>query len=863
MQRQQSWFLSAGAMFAALAIGVAATAAESGIEAVQMAYARATLAAAGKQADLTVVADLGHPEAFRIRSADGKTTVEGGSCVALCYGVRAWLEDEYEPEQMDKPDFEIRGTTLWLGGEVVGGRIAPYRSGFDATRLPWFFDRVFMTRYLELLAAARYNTLFVWASHPFPYILDLPDYPGATKLTPEQLRQNQEQFRWFTAECARRGIRVLLHFYNIHLPETLADKFRAHPSWGAAAVTKPTPESARYYKYVLARYFREFESVGLYICPGETLGTAHQLAWFRDVIFAAARESGQNPPLVLRDWTMDMGFRAQIGGLYENCYSELKHNDESFTSPVPDRRHEQWRGVLKGHVVNLHGPPMDLQPMRWGSPVLIRETVSQWRSLGFVKGAEVYALSCFDWPLTQDKLEPKQHGYREQVQGRTLLSLDRDAIYLHAFGRYLWRSRRDEQAERTYWQNYLARKFQSPEVGKLLYQWYVMTGPISPGMQNLTAVKFGNFWATVMLQNQAVDQILNARQQIDDVPVTLTRPAGLTGQLYYSQPVDLGFFQRYQARYALPALTQRLSMPVAQYARELEAGRTVTDAMTPDRVCDLLCELAAEALATARAAQQAGQATAAAEELGRFVSDSEMYLLATEALRHKVRAAILKARLLQNGKADLGEAFLKHLEQSVAVYEKLAELTSRTYRHGNDLMGRHWNKEGLAEFRQDLAAQRKWLEAFQAARREKVPAGGVYVEAETMAGPWRIGNDRYAGFLGTGYAASWYAAGAADPTPLTGTLQMPTGGEYTVWVRALLGGAHQDRALAVEVAGRRLEPTHAGKGPSAGAFSWEHAGRVQLSAGAVEIRVHPVGKGHPTADALVLAPDANWKPREK
>ena len=51
-------------------------------------------------------------------------------------------------------------------------------------------------------------------------------------------------------------------------------------------------------------------------------------------------------------------------------------------------------------------------------------------------------------------------------------------------------------------------------------------------MQNLTATKFGNFWATVMLQNQGVDQILNARKRIDDVPITLTRETGYTKQIY-------------------------------------------------------------------------------------------------------------------------------------------------------------------------------------------------------------------------------------------------------------------------------------------------------------------------------------------
>jgi hypothetical protein len=27
-------------------------------------------------------------------------------------------------------------------------------------------------------------------------------------------------------------------------------------------------------------------------------------------------------------------------------------------------------------------------------------------------------------------------------------------------------------------------------------------------------------------------------------------------------------------------------------------------------------------------------------------------------------------------------------------------------------------------------------------------------------------------------------------------------------------------------------------------------------------RIHPVGKRHPTADAMLLTPDADWKPRD-
>ena len=156
-----------------------------------------------------------------------------------------------------------------------------------------------------------------------------------------------------------------------------------------------------------------------------------------------------------------------------------------------------------------------------------------------------------------------------QAAGRKLLWLDRDALYLEAFGRYLWKADRDPQAEQQHWEQYLARKFGSAKAGKALYQWYVLTGPISPGMQNLTATRFMNWWPTVMLQNQDLDRILKARQRIDDVPAWLTKATG--SEDYYSQPVDTYFFERYKAKYHLPALTQRLSMPVQQYAEALNA----------------------------------------------------------------------------------------------------------------------------------------------------------------------------------------------------------------------------------------------------------------------------------------------------
>ena len=146
------------------------------------------------------------------------------------------------------------------------------------------------------------------------------------------------------------------------------------------------------------------------------------------------------------------------------------------------------------------------------------------------------------------------------------------------------------------------------------------------------------------------------------------------------------------------------------------------------------------------------------------------------------------------------------------------------------------------------------------AKNGKLSGGDVYIEVENMKGPWKTDDYKYKGYRGESYAASPYSLAASEPIPMVANIEIEREGDYSVWVRALKGGSHQDRALNVEVAGDRLQPTHVGKGPAGGEFSWEKAGTIKLAAGAIELKVHPVGKRHPTADAIVLTQNPDWDP---
>ena len=119
---------------------------------------------------------------------------------------------------------------------------------------------------------------------------------------------------------------------------------------------------------------------------------------------------------------------------------------------------------------------------------------------------------------------------------------------------------------------------------------------------------------------------------------------------------------------------------------------------------------------------------------------------------------------------------------------------------------------------------------------------------------WKTGAAKYSDFEGSGYIAP---EKAGETSPLIGRFKVDSGMKCKVSVRALKGGAHQDRALAVEVADKRLKTTHQGHGPAAGEFIWEEAGTVTLSSGIVEIKLRPVGKRHPCVDAIMLTPDTD------
>jgi hypothetical protein len=656
-------------------------------------------AAAGTKAlEYRLDPKLGHPEAFAIEDVAGTRRIVAGGAAGALYGMQELTLPHSVVGAEGKPDFNLRGAVLMM--------LSPswaYQSDLSPEVYPWFFDRPLMTRYLDYLFSARLNTLVLWSGHLFPHILELPDYPDASQFSRDEIRRNQEQFRWLTTEAAKRNITVLTHFYNIHISEHMAEAMGRKGTDESDATRYIVPDDfvRKYYATILSRYFAEFPNVGLYICPGESLALKEQQPWFRDVVFKAAIDSGKNPKLIIRDWTLDPDFQRALPELYPNLYSELKHNDETITSPWPDVRHEVWKGVLSGHIVNLHDPA-DATPYRVGSPRLIGEMVIRWKQAGFFTGAWFYPPQCWNWPATLD-VRPDGAG--------PLVNFERDELWHLLEGRYLWRADRDPVKEQNWASAWLGRKFGDERIGRSVTEWYDLTGPILPGLQNLTAVRFGNFFPTsIAAVHATVDDILTYRTRLDDPRPE--GPTGLTNQRYYSQPIDAYTLELYQARHGNERLKDLRSLPVAQLAVELAAGRQGAGYVRPDDLLELYLDMARQARKKARdAVEMRGHDP---EELQRFVQDSECLVLTVEYYQSKVLAALEKKRFQLTGDKSCLARFRRNMETSVVKYEELFTTARRYYRAGSPMF-HAWTWEQTFERRVkwDYELQLKWLAGFE------------------------------------------------------------------------------------------------------------------------------------------------------
>ncbi|QBE96156.1 hypothetical protein PMF13cell1_01694 [Blautia producta] len=596
-------------------------------------------------------------EGFYIESCPARLTViSGGSETGALYGCMELKERVERMGEMpteitfgDAPVFKLRGPAVGLQKTKVEAPRLTYEYPITPERFPWFYDRDMWTKFMDMLLDMRCNVLYIWSGHPFSSLVKVPDYPEALEVTEEEFQKNRELFGWLTKECDRRGIWVVLKFYNIHIPLPFA---RAH---GLELLqSNISPLVADYTRQSIREFIKSFPHIGLMVCLGEALrGTQNKTDWFMDTIIPGVKdgvkEAGltEKPPIILRGHDCDpIGAMEEAKKKYTNLYTMWKYNGESLTTYYPkgnwQKIHQSLSGLGTTHIMNIH-ILADLEPFQFNAPLYIQKCVQAGQNRYGCNGLHLYPLFYWDWPYTPDKVSPR------------LLQMNRDYIWFAAWFRYAWNPDREENTEREHWENVFARHYGiSREMAEKLLTAQENLAQCAPKLLGRVGITEGN--RQTLSLGMSMSQFTN---------VTRFRP---NRELWESvarkgeQPDDYMIKEINKEQHLGETPYDCVEEVIAHAEKALDLCREVAAAQGEDR-----------------------------EDLNRLYTDARAVYSMTISYCRKIEAAmeILRYKYTMDekcrGDIKLLEKAEQKMSESLEEYKKLASLTEETYLYANSM----------------------------------------------------------------------------------------------------------------------------------------------------------------------------------
>lgn len=586
---------------------------------------------------------------YVIAGADATGALYG--CLELAERIQAENEIPHEIFYGDAPALKLRGPVVGLQLTKLEPPRKTYEYPITPGRFPWFYDKELWKKHLDMMLKERCNVLYIWSGHPFSSLVKLPDYPEALEVTEEEFRMNREVFEWLTAECDKRGIWVVLKFYNIHIPLPFAE----HHGLELLQRT-PTPLVADYTYKSIVEFIKSFPHIGLMVCLGEALrGYQYKTEWFLDVILPAVKEGieaaglTEMPPLILRAHDCDAtGIMDEAMKQYSNLYTMWKYNGESLTTFLPAGQwqeiHQELSSHGQTHIMNIH-VLANLEPFRFAAPSFIQKCMQAGCNRLGGSGLHLYPLFYWDWPYSPDKAEPR------------LQQLDRDWLWYETWFRYAWNPDRDPKTERLYWMNRIADHFEcSLQGAELLLDAIEAAGEIGPRILRRVGITEGN------------------RQTMS---LGMTMP-------------EFTHVKKFRPNYELwKSASTPGEIPDEYVERELR-GEKHWGETPPDMIAEVRY-YAKRAVEKVQAAAQYMTDSPLKRELEYWTTDIEAMQLMAESYCKKIEAAI-QILFYKNtmdeelhGNLELLESARELMKESLELYRELAQLTDKTYLYANSM----------------------------------------------------------------------------------------------------------------------------------------------------------------------------------
>lgn len=597
-------------------------------------------------------ADSLEHEGYTITTEGSEITITGNDASGTLYGCMELMSRIKDAKKLpvdlnieDKPEMVLRGTCVgiqkpyYLPGRTV------YEYPYTEESFPWFYDKELWIEYLDMLAANKMNSLYLWNGHPFASLVKLDDYPFAVEVDDETFKKNEEMYNFLTVEADKRGIWVIQMFYNILVSKPFAEHYGIKTQDRSRPIT---PLLSDYTRKSVAAFIEKYPNVGLLVCLGEAMDTYEDdVEWFTKTIIPGVQDGlkalniAEEPPIVVRahDTDCKMVMDAALP-LYKNLYTMHKYNGESLTTYQPrgswSKIHTELSNLGSIHISNVH-ILANLEPFRYGSPDFIQKCVEAMHKVHGANALHLYPqASYWDWPYTADKTEPR------------LREMERDWIWYRAWARYAWNVHRDRNDEIRYWTQQLGDMYGCGEEGRNILEAYEQAGEISPKLLRKFGITEGN--RQTLLLGMFLSQLVN--------------PA--------KWKVYPGFHES-----CGPEGEMLIEYMNKEWNKQPHVGET-----PPQLIEEAVAHGTAAVAAIDKAASKVSKNK---DEFNRLKNDMYCYQAFAKSFAEKVKAAMFILRYTHSNDITDLEKAVPYVEKSLEYYKQLVDLTKDTYLYANSM----------------------------------------------------------------------------------------------------------------------------------------------------------------------------------
>ncbi len=618
------------------------------------------------------------PQAFRIQKEGTRGySVTGGDSVGVMYGGLELAEQIQLAgdlggikEMARKPYVPLRGLKFNI---PLDARCPSYDDTGTAAHMniPVVWEWEFWKEFIDHMIRNRYNVLTLWTTHPFPSLVELPEYPdvnyddvhvltkpvddsygrlrhwehidlmdpaNTTQVKEISLQEKIAFWQRVFTYAKDHGIDIHIFFWNLYT-------FGAEGHYGITDKLE-NEKTKEYYRYCIGRFLETYPQIdGLGVAAGEhfdkSIPKTEWYKWLWDVYGQGINEYHEGNPSrkitfifrstggVKTEWIEENFKDYKAGPIHTDHKYARARVHSTTTSPWLDI--QSRNGLEKSKMpcwLNLRND--DLFVLRWGDPDYVREfmanlprDVMRWEA-GYFLGPDGYVQGrefCFKDKNSRlsGQLEVDKHWYRFMM-----------------FGRLGY----DVTLPRSYFEQRLESRYPTADPDQLYVTWQV-SSKIIPLLNRFSF--HGN------------DALFTAESCMD---------------------VFVGFKNVDKCYFQVPPLSNSDMMGVIEYAKALVNSEPITAKITPFEVAD---DLDAYAQQTLDGVERL-RADAKGEQLKSVLLDLEAMAHLGRYYADKIRgAAELAIYRIDRNRINAHERAVAAMNAAVSDWEAYAKAATAQY----------------------------------------------------------------------------------------------------------------------------------------------------------------------------------------